>query len=92
MAKYEGETTKQMLNAPQNSVYIWVNSKTHYPIRLASKLGRQDLSIFPPSFLERHQWQCMGKNFVVIDHACELTDEQRHGLQPVIDLGFLIED
>lgn len=46
-----GTTTKQLLEAPENSIYVWVNGKVDYPKRLAAHLGRDDIKIVPPSFI-----------------------------------------
>lgn len=40
-----GSTTHQMINAPVNSVYVWLNSNLLYPRSLAKHLGRGDLII-----------------------------------------------
>lgn len=71
MSKGSGKTTKQMLEAPQSAIYIWVkNSPLEYAQRLARHLGREDLKITPYWRLE--QLDCIrGFNgAIVIDHAC----------------------
>lgn len=70
-----GTTTKQLLEAPENSIYVWVNGKVDYPKRLAAHLGRDDIKIVPPSFIGDQKLR--GRNNpIVLDHAVHLTPEQ----------------
>ncbi len=71
-----GETTRQMLNAPHGAVFVWCNGRTAYPEQLARILGRVDLQVVPLSWLTCYDyWR--GRRFpgVVIDHAAELSSE-----------------
>jgi len=43
--RQSGITTRQMLEAPENAIYVWPNSKLDYPNDLAKYLGRFDLTI-----------------------------------------------
>lgn len=44
-----GETTKQMLDAPENAYFVWYNDELAYPTKLAAFLGREDLVILKKS-------------------------------------------
>jgi hypothetical protein len=67
-----GTTTKQILEAPRDAVYVWVNDVTGYPKYLAQKLGRTDLKVVPLSWLTGRSWQGFQKS-VVVDHAVDKT-------------------
>ena len=67
-----GRTTNQMLNAPSNSIYVWVNNHLDYPRRLAYRLGRSDLKIVRVDGLK--DAVIGGHESVVIDH-CAYVDE-----------------
>jgi hypothetical protein len=73
-----GETTQQMEAAPKGSVFVWCNGQTDYPIRLAHKIGREDLQIKAPTWLEE-RWRGLELTVVVVDHAARLTDRQWDG-------------
>ena len=72
-----GKTTKQLIDAPRNSIYVWVNGKLDYPRRLARQLGRYDIKIVSPSIFENKQLRATNKP-IVLDHAVNLTFEQFH--------------
>lgn len=72
----EGKTTKQMLQAPRGAVYVWCNNYIGYPTRLSKALSRSDLSIISPRSLNS-QIICGHYPVIVIDHAAEISDEQR---------------
>lgn len=69
-----GKTTRQLKEAPPRAYFVWCNSKTYYPKKLAQSLGRDDITIVPPDFI--NQIFC-SNHFVVADHAAELTLSQR---------------
>ena len=73
-----GRTTKQIKEAPKNAVYVWVSGDAHYPRRLARELGREDLEIVGPTWIENYRWRGVGSLNVVIDHAAYsfLTNRQ----------------
>ena len=64
-----GYTTQQMNSAPPGAVFVWCDSHTSYPMKLAKKLGRDDLVVRPLSWLGSRSF--MGAPFtgLVIDHA-----------------------
>lgn len=71
-----GHTTRQMLEATKGAVYVWFSNDLSYPRHLAGHLGRTDLQIVGPSWLE---WRAnvQRATYVVIDHATKLTARQR---------------
>jgi len=83
MERGTGETTRQMEAAPKGSVFVWCNGQTDYPIRLARKIGREDLQIKAPTWLEE-RWIGLELTGVVVDHAARLTDRQWDGFQGAI--------
>lgn len=74
-----GITTRQMTEAPVGAVYVWVNSELSYPRRLALHLGRRDLQIVGPSWLNMPKFYRHAAG-IVVDHAADLTDNQLDGL------------
>jgi len=80
MARGTGTTTQQMEKAPNGAVFVWCNERTDYAVRLARKIGREDLQIKSPTWLE-DRWRGLELHGVVVDHAARLTDRQRDGFQ-----------
>lgn len=78
MERLSGSTTRQMEDAPQNAIFIWCNSDTYYPKRLAEKLGRKDLRIKSPDWLD-YGWRGLYLSGVILDHAVNLTRSQWQG-------------
>lgn len=73
-----GRTTQQMLNAPLNAVFVWVNHNLFYPKKLAQQHGRQDLKIVGPTWLEE---RFLGQQIsgLIIDHAAyEFMTQQQY--------------
>ena len=70
-----GLTTQQMNEAPPGAVFVWCNSNLYYPQTLARKLGRDDLTVRPLSWLL--PCNVMGRDFsgVVLDHAAHPSTE-----------------
>ena len=79
--RQSGKTTSQMLDAPQEAIYIWCNTRLLYPKNLAKFLGRRDLEIVSISVLDDTERVARGRVFsgIVLDHASRLTDRQRDG-------------
>ena len=75
-----GRTTKQMQDAPENAVFIWVNQHLAYPEMLAQGLGRDDLEIKPPSWLKERNTRAREFSGLVIDHAASLDDDQIYAI------------
>jgi len=77
-----GITTRQMTEAPTGAVYVWCNSELLYPMHLALHLGRRDLQIVGPSWLDMPKCYRLLTG-VVVDHAADLTENQLNGLDDV---------
>lgn len=73
-----GHTTKQILDAPEEAIYVWVNERIYYPKKIANKLGRNDLIIKGPSVLEYGRLRGINKP-IILDHAVSLTSRQADG-------------
>lgn len=69
-----------MEEAPKGAIFVWCNRHVDYAWALAKKLGREDLQIRDPSWLE-HRWRGLKLTGVVVDHAARLTNEQWDGFQ-----------
>ena len=80
MARGKGATTQQMEAAPKGAVFVWCNGNTDYPRLLARKIGREDLRIETPAWLEG-RWIGLELTGVAVDHAAQLTDRQWDGFQ-----------
>lgn len=72
-----GRTTKQMQNAPKGAIYVWVNQHLGWPRDLAASLGRDDLVIVPPSYLDTID-KLAGRTItgILLDHATKLPNRQ----------------
>jgi hypothetical protein len=79
MKRGTGETTRQMQNAPKGSVFVWCNSYLEYPVRLAISIGRDDLLVKSPGWLEKSGRGSEFRN-IVVDHAASLSAEQSASL------------
>jgi len=72
-----GRTTKQMQDAPKGAIYIWVNQHLAWPRDLARKLGREDLQIVSPLYVDDfHKLAGRTLTGIVLDHATDLTSRQ----------------
>ena len=79
MERGTGRTKQQMLAAPHGALFVWVNQHIDYPRALAYHIGRGDLQIVSPGWLERNT---QGREFsgIVVDHAADLSEEQVYAL------------
>jgi len=77
MRRQTGKTIEQMKVAPQNAVYVWLNGHTLYPEDVARSMGRGDLKIVSPSWLESDAWRGQKFTAIILDHATNLTFDQR---------------
>jgi hypothetical protein len=80
MDRGTGTTTRQMEAAPNGTVFVWVHAEISYPKALAHKIGRDDLEIVGPDWLENDRWRGRTLTGVVVDHAAILTGAQWDGL------------
>jgi hypothetical protein len=76
MDRGSGKTAKQMKDAPHGAIFIWINGDTCYAKNLALDMGRDDLEIVSPYWLESDK--CRGRKLsgVVVDHAAHLNSRQ----------------
>jgi hypothetical protein len=78
-----GRTTKQILNAPLNSIYICGHSQEiNYCKRIAYENNRQDLTFYSAGFLLLERLRGLNR-FIVIDHAAELNIKSYDYIQAV---------
>ena len=75
-----GETTKQMLNAPRNALYIWPNDNLTAAKMKAVGLFRDDLKIVGPRHLVETNFRGRLDLDVVLDHATYLSAEEQYVL------------
>lgn len=79
-----GRTTRQMLDAPREAIFVSCHaSVTGYDRKLARELGREDLRIVEPSWLD-HGWYGKVLTGIVVDHAAHLTDKEQELLRGAI--------
>lgn len=83
MDRGTGATTQQMQDTPKGAVFVWCNNRLEYPRALARKIGRDDLSIVSPYWLERG-WAGQKFTDLVVDHACSLSAGEQNGLKYAI--------
>lgn len=77
MTEKRGTTTRQMLDAPQDSIYVWPDHHLAYPATLALLLDRTDLRIVSPGWLTPEH--ILGEHplpTIIRDHAAQLTGQQ----------------
>jgi hypothetical protein len=74
--RQSGRTTQALLAAPKGAVYVWVNHRLEYPKALAHKLGRDDLKIVSPKWIEDRRWVGMEFPAMDIDHETHFTERQ----------------
>ena len=79
-----GTTTRQMQTTPKNAVFIWCHAQIHYPRLLAQKIGRDDLQIKSPAWLENRLFRGSELTGIVVDHATMLNNEQQEGYQEAL--------
>ena len=85
--RQSGRTTEQMKAAPKGSLYVWCNDAFDYPKLLARDLGRTDLVIVAPYYLQ-FRLHCPKRwPAVVLDHATVLNDRELQGLRTLNGLA-----
>jgi len=83
-ARGSGRTTLQMLGAPRNAMFVWVNDTLAIPRYLARKHDREDLRIEGPRILERPlRLRGLEISAIILDHAVHLTALQEKGLKMI---------
>ena len=78
-----GRTTQQMSEAPPGAVFVWCNDALYYPQTLARKLGRDDLTVRPLSWLRPCNVMWLDFSGVVLDHAARPSTEACEALNYV---------
>jgi hypothetical protein len=76
-----GRTLRQMQLAPLHAVFVWCSPNLYYPIKLAHQIGRNDLRIVAPNWLADNKWRGLELTGLVVDHAANLTEDQKEGLE-----------
>lgn len=74
-----GVTKSQLESLPLHGVFVWCNDRLEYPRALAQSIGRLDIHIVSPGWLEDDRWRGMKMTGLHIDHAANLTDNQWEG-------------
>ena len=69
MERGTGITTRQLQAIPQDGYFVWCNGRLDYPTSLARHLGREDIHIVAPSFLEDLRYVGLQISYIGIDHA-----------------------
>ncbi len=72
--KNSGRTSKQMLEAPQNSYYVWGSRCLDYPRKLAKHLGRSDLRIVGKKWLSYSTQPDDFMSHTIMDHAVPIRN------------------
>lgn len=63
-----GRTSEQLTNAPMHSVFITPPNDRGYTKRLAAFIGRPDIEVVGPEWINNHRWRGRGLTGLVIDH------------------------
>ena len=84
MERQTGATTQQMQEAPPGAVFVWCNEHLHYPRALAKQLGRADLEIVGPGWLESDRWYGRTLSGLVTDHALAFSARQWQGVNAAL--------
>lgn len=84
--RQSGTTTEQMLKAPDGALYVWGDRHLDYPKALARKLGRTDLMVVSPGWLDGNRWRGIRRQ-VIIDHYARtvLTGRQWETIRQIWD-------
>jgi len=69
-----GKTTRQLEAASSNAIFIWCNENTLYLTLLARSLGRTDIQVKGPGWLENSRGHNSAE--IIVDHSTRLTDRQ----------------
>lgn len=88
--RQSGITGGQMLTAPRKAVFIWGNTALSYPRSLACTIGRPDLEIVSPHWLDQQQYRGRTFSAIIVDHAASLSDQQRFALRHARERAVLI--
>lgn len=78
-----GRTTKQMLDAPIGSFFVWCNGMIDYPTALAHHIGRDDLKIKSPEWVTAENLRGIRYSEIILDHAAYPTLEGLRALNRI---------
>lgn len=78
-----GRTTRQMVGAPLNSVYIWNSAYCKAAHDIALRAGREDLTILPYTWLDQAGRAREVNKYITVDHAVRLTALQQAAVDDV---------
>lgn len=74
-----GRTTKQLLEAPTGSIFVWCEDSTGYPRDLIKRLKRADISIMGRKALRDGGHRLAGAHsMIILDHAIEPIEAERN--------------
>jgi hypothetical protein len=73
--RQSGKTTRAMLDAPRDAVFVWCNHHLDYPKRLAHHLGREDLKIVSPEWIIDRQWMGLHLTAIQLDPDTNFSTE-----------------
>lgn len=69
MNRQSGRTTRQIITAPEGAVFVWCNSNTDYPMRIAHRLERTDIKVVSLQWLLNRRFVSADRRQVILDHA-----------------------
>lgn len=78
-----GRTARQMLSLPKGGYFLWLNGFVQYPKDLAKHLGREDIKIVTPYFLETNDYLQLQIPALRVDHAFSPTPRQYEALERI---------
>lgn len=81
----QGSTTQQMNEASQGALYIWPNDLLDYPKALARHLGREDLVIVAPYYLDHFESWAKRWPEVIVDHGATLNLKRTEALTKILE-------
>ena len=77
MARGSGQTTRQMQATPLGGVFVWCNDSLQYPKMIAVKIGRSDIKIVGPYWLDNEKWRGLELTGLTVDHATIMGEKRR---------------
>ena len=73
MKRQSGITTRLMKRAPEGAIFVWCRGDTSYAQALANSLGRDDLEIVGPGYIEQGRYRGIKDLQIVLDHYTQLS-------------------
>lgn len=73
MKRQSGITTRLMKRAPEGAIFVWCRGDTSYALALAESLGRDDLEIVGPGYIEQGRYRGIKDLQIVLDHHTQLS-------------------